>query len=58
MVGAILLVKLAAGFAGNGQMPGYELDLAFLAMAIYLALNGSRLYSLGSLFGSNPKNAA
>lgn len=58
MVGAIVTVKLAAGFAGNGQMAGYELDLAFLAMAIYLALNGSGLYSLGSLFGSNTKKAA
>ncbi|WP_277620312.1 hypothetical protein [Mesobacillus campisalis] len=28
-------------------MAGYELDLAFLAMAIYLAVNGSKLLSLG-----------
>ncbi|MBP1153777.1 MULTISPECIES: DoxX family protein [unclassified Paenibacillus] len=58
MVGAILKVKLAAGFAGNGQMAGYELDLVLLAISIHLAISGSKLYSLGSLFGSNTKNNA
>ncbi|OCA85094.1 DoxX family protein [Pseudobacillus wudalianchiensis] len=47
MIGAILKVKLAAGFLGNGQSAGYELDLAFLAMAVSLAVTGSKLYSLG-----------
>ncbi|WP_172373302.1 DoxX family protein [Sporosarcina jiandibaonis] len=46
MVGAILKVKLAVGLLGNGEMAGYELDLAFLAMAIYLAINGSKLLSV------------
>ncbi|MFJ8235450.1 DoxX family membrane protein [Ureibacillus sp. NPDC094379] len=34
MIGAILKVKLSVGLLGNGQMAGYELDLAFLVMAI------------------------
>jgi putative oxidoreductase len=50
MVGAIVTVKLAVGFMGNGQMAGYELDLALLAISIYLAISGSQLYSLDSLF--------
>ncbi|KKK38137.1 oxidoreductase [Mesobacillus campisalis] len=47
MIVATLKVKLSVGLLGNGQMAGYELDLAFLAMAIYLAINGSKLLSLG-----------
>ncbi|OAH58546.1 MULTISPECIES: DoxX family protein [Bacillaceae] len=53
MIGAILKVKLAVGFLGNGQMAGYELDLALLAIALYLAINGSKRYSLGQLIGKN-----
>jgi putative oxidoreductase len=47
MIGATLKVKLSLGLLGNGQMAGYELDLAFLAMAIYLAINGSKMLSIG-----------
>lgn len=46
MVGAILKVKLAVGFLGNGQMAGYELDLAFLAMAVFIVINGSKAFAL------------
>ncbi|WP_375088745.1 DoxX family protein [Peribacillus sp. RS7] len=46
MAGAIMKVKLAVGFLGNGQMAGYELDLAFLAMAVSLAVTGSKAYAL------------
>ncbi|PGY13154.1 DoxX family protein [Bacillus sp. AFS031507] len=49
MIGAILKVKLSVGLLGNGQMAGYELDLAFLAMAVYLAINGSKLLSVSDL---------
>ena len=41
--------KASLGFLGNGQMAGYELDLALLAMAAYLAINGSKLLSLNQL---------
>ncbi|MEK5440414.1 DoxX family protein [Fredinandcohnia sp. FSL W7-1320] len=54
MVGAIITAKLPVGLLGNGQMAGYELDLAFLAIAIYLAINGSKLLSLNRvLFNQN-----
>jgi len=46
MAGAIVKVKLAAGFLGNGQTAGYELDLAFLAMAVSLAIMGSKAFAL------------
>ena len=46
MVGAILKSKLAIGFLGTPEMAGYELDLAFLVIAIFLAVNGSKLWSL------------
>jgi putative oxidoreductase len=50
MIGAILKVKLSVGLLGNGQMAGYELDLAFLAMAAYLAISGSKFLSINQLF--------
>lgn len=53
MIGATLKVKMAAGLLGNGQMAGYELDLAFLAMAIYLAINGSKFLSADQLIFKN-----
>jgi len=46
MIGAIVKVKLSVGFLGNGQVAGWELDLALLAIALYLALNGSRTLSV------------
>ena len=49
MIGATVKVKLSLGFLGNGQMAGYELDLALFAMAAYLAINGSKLLSLNQL---------
>ncbi|SFC86844.1 Uncharacterized membrane protein YphA, DoxX/SURF4 family [Bacillus sp. OV322] len=48
MVGAIVKVKLDVGFLGNGKMAGYELDLAFLAIAVSLAITGSNAYALDS----------
>lgn len=48
MLGAIFTVKLSAGFLGDGQMAGYELELALLAMAIFLAISNSTSFSLGN----------
>lgn len=56
MIGAIITVKLSVGLLGNGQMAGYELDLAFLAMAIYLVINGSKLLSVNQLITKNDSN--
>lgn len=56
MVGAIITAKLPVGLLGNGQMAGYELDLAFLAIAVYLAINGSKLLSLHQLLFNQNSN--
>lgn len=54
MIGAILKVKLAIGFLGTAEMAGYELDLAFLVIALFLAVNGSKLWSVdGAFFHKN-----
>ena len=52
MLGAIIKVKLAAGFMGDGKMAGYELELVLLAIAVYLVVCGSKLFSLQNLFGN------
>lgn len=54
---ATFKVKLAAGFFGNGQMAGYELDLSLIGIAIYLFLNGSYKLSIDSLFKKGSKTA-
>ena len=47
LVGAILKVKLAIGFIGTPEAgAGYELYLLFLVIALFLALNVSKLWSL------------
>lgn len=45
MLGAMITVKFSAGFVG-----GYELDLALLAMALYLVISGSKVLSIDKLF--------
>lgn len=51
---ATVKAKLAAGFLGNGQMAGYELDLALMVIAIYLAVAKKSLVALDNiLFRSN-----
>ncbi|AOZ92638.1 DoxX family protein [Paenibacillus crassostreae] len=37
LLGAIVTMKLSAGLLGNGQMAGYELDLTFMLVTIYLS---------------------
>ena len=46
MIGAIVTVKLSIGFLGTAEMAGYELDLAFLVIALFLAINGSKFLSI------------
>ena len=50
MAGAIFTAKLSLGFLGNGTGAGWELDLAFLAMAVVIALNGSKLLAVDQFF--------
>ncbi|WHY79553.1 DoxX family protein [Neobacillus sp. WH10] len=56
MIGAIIKVKLAAGFLGNGEIAGYELELAYLAMALFLAINGSKQFSVGQFLVKKTDN--
>ncbi|MGO4886193.1 DoxX family protein [Anaerobacillus sp. MEB173] len=51
LLGAIFKVQLAVGFLG-----GYAYDLALLVIAVHLAINGSKLYSLGQLFFKEKDN--
>lgn len=54
---AIIKVKVAGGFLGNGQMAGYELDLALMMIAIYLAMTNKSLFALDNiLFQSKNRN--
>ena len=46
---ATIKVKLAAGFLGNGQMAGYELDLALLVISLYLAVINKSFLALDNL---------
>ncbi len=46
---AVVKVKLAGGFLGNGQMAGFELDLALLAMSIFLAITNKSLFALDNV---------
>lgn len=55
MVGAIFTVKLSVGFTGNGEMAGYEFDLALLAMTLYLAVSGSKLFALDQVLFNKEK---
>ncbi|WP_340372853.1 DoxX family protein [Peribacillus sp. FSL E2-0218] len=48
MAGAIIYVKLPAGFMGNEEGAGFEMDLVLMVIALHLVLNGSRLMSLDS----------
>jgi uncharacterized membrane protein YphA (DoxX/SURF4 family) len=59
MLGATFKAKLALGFLGNGQMAGYELDIALMAMALFLAVNGSNMLSLDQVVfkGQQSKNS-
>ncbi|MGG3449283.1 DoxX family protein [Domibacillus aminovorans] len=50
MLGAIFTVKLSAGFLGNGQTAGYELEIVLLAMSIYFAVATGSRFSLDNKF--------
>jgi putative oxidoreductase len=52
MLGAIVKVKIGAGFMG-----GYELDVVLLAIAVFLSITGSSMYSLDSKIPSKETQA-
>ena len=49
-------VKLAGGFLGNGQGAGWELDLALLVMALFIAINDSKMFALDKVFFKGQNN--
>lgn len=49
LLGAIFTAKLSAGLLGNGQAAGYELDLGFLLISLYLAVADKSPVSVDSL---------
>jgi putative oxidoreductase len=49
MVVATFKVKLAGGFLGNGQGAGFELDLALLAMAVFLVVTNKSSLALDNV---------
>jgi putative oxidoreductase len=56
MLGATVKVKLAGGFLGNGQGAGWELDLALLAIALFIAINDSKIFALDKVLFKGQNN--
>ncbi|WP_260631671.1 DoxX family protein [Neobacillus niacini] len=56
MLGATVKVKLAGGFLGNGQGAGWELDLALLAMALFIVINDSKMFALDKVLFKGQRN--
>lgn len=52
MLGAIIKVKFSAGFLGNGQIAGWELELLLLVIGVYFAVSGTRAISLDWIFAN------
>ncbi|MCC3381194.1 DoxX family protein [Paenibacillus farraposensis] len=50
LIGAIFTAKLSGGLMGNGQGAGYELDIAFILVALHLAFAPTTRLSLDFLF--------
>jgi putative oxidoreductase len=57
LLGAIVTMKLSAGLLGNSQMAGYELDLSFMLVAMYLSISEPTPLSIDYLFLKNKRNA-
>lgn len=55
LAGAIIMAKLPVGLLGNTQTAGYELDLAFILIALYLAVAKSTPLSLDRMLFKNTK---
>jgi putative oxidoreductase len=49
LIGAIFTSKLSAGLLGDGQMPGYELDLGFMLVLLYLVVSEQSAISVDRL---------
>lgn len=49
LVGAIVTMKLSVGLLGNAEMAGYELDLAFMLVSIYLVFSDATPLSVDKM---------
>lgn len=49
LIGAIMTAKLSVGLLGNGQMAGYELDLGFILISLYLVVAERTPFSVDHL---------
>jgi uncharacterized membrane protein YphA (DoxX/SURF4 family) len=50
LLGAILTLKLSAGLLGSGEMAGYELDVAYTLVALYLSVAKPAPLSVDRIF--------
>ncbi|OAB42248.1 DoxX family protein [Paenibacillus glacialis] len=50
LLGAIVTTKFSAGLLGNDQMAGYEMDLSFMLVTIYLTVAAPTALSIDQLF--------
>lgn len=58
LLGAIATMKLPLGLLGNGQMTGYELDLAYLMLTVYFIFAGPGSLSIDKVLFGKGKAAA
>ncbi|WP_223066082.1 DoxX family protein [Paenibacillus caui] len=58
LIGAIFIMKLPAGLLGNGQMAGYELDIAYILVGLHLAAADRTPLSIDGLFLFRSKDRA
>lgn len=58
LLGAIVMMKLPLGLLGNGQMAGYELDLAYLMLTVYFIFAGPGSLSIDKVLFGKGKAAA
>ncbi|MFC5449443.1 DoxX family protein [Paenibacillus aestuarii] len=49
LIGAIATAKLSAGLLGNAQTPGYELELGYILISLYLVVANPPALSLDRL---------
>ncbi|WP_282938365.1 DoxX family protein [Paenibacillus sp. RC67] len=51
MAGAIISTKLPMGLLGDGKAPGFELELAYMLIALFLTVEPHKGWGLDRLFG-------
>lgn len=53
MAGAIIVVKLPLGLLGDGKAAGFELELAYILIAMFLAVDPKKGWGVDRLFGKS-----